>query len=69
MFGSVAREKETPESDVDFLVDLDPDRTLLDLIGFQQEAEDLLGFGVDVAVPHMMKDKVRTRAMRDARPI
>src|SRR5882672_10345569 len=54
VFGSVAREKETPESDVDFLVDLDPDRTLLDLIGFQQEAEDLLGFGVDVAVPHMM---------------
>lgn len=69
VFGSVARGEETPESDVDFLVDLDPDRTLLDLIGFQQEAEEILGIGVDVAVLRMMKERVRARAMRDARPI
>jgi len=69
VFGSVARGEETRESDVDLLVDLDPDRTLLDVIGFQQEAEDILGSGVDVAVPRMMKRRVRERAMRDARPI
>lgn len=69
VFGSVARGQETPESDVDFLVDLDPERTLLDLIGFQQEAEDILGIGVDVAVPRMMKELVRARAKREARPI
>ncbi len=69
VFGSVARGETTPESDVDFLVDLDPERTLLDVIGFQQEAEDILGVGVDVAVPRMMKARVRARAMRDARPI
>ena len=69
VFGSVARGEETPESDVDFLVDLDPERTLLDVIGFQQEAEDILGTGVDVAVPRMMKGRVRARAMREARAI
>jgi hypothetical protein len=69
VFGSVARGDETPESDVDFLVDLDPRRTLLDLIGFQQEAEDILGVGVDVAAPRMMKKRVRARAIREARPV
>ena len=33
IFGSVARGDSSPSSDVDFLVDLDPDRTLLDLGG------------------------------------
>ena len=69
VFGSVARGEETRESDVDLLVDLDPERTLLDVIGFQQEAEDILGMGVDVAVPRMMKHRMRERAMRDARTI
>jgi predicted nucleotidyltransferase/DNA-binding XRE family transcriptional regulator len=69
VFGSVARGDETPESDVDFLVDLEPGRTLLDLIGFQQDAADILGMGVDVATPRMMKERVRARAMRDARPV
>src|SRR5439155_5626714 len=69
VFGSVARGDETPESDVDFLVELEPGRTLLDLIGFQQEAEEILGVGVDVAAPRMMKERVRARAMREARPV
>jgi predicted nucleotidyltransferase/DNA-binding XRE family transcriptional regulator len=69
VFGSVARGEDTPESDVDFLVDLDPERTLLDVIGFQQEAEDILSTAVDVAVPRMMKARVRARAMREARAI
>src|SRR5439155_26348772 len=69
VFGSVARGDETPESDVDLLVEVDPGRTLLDLIGFQQEAEDILGVGVDVASPRMMKERVRARAMREARPV
>jgi len=33
IFGSVARGDSSPSSDVDFLVDLDPDRTLMDLGG------------------------------------
>ena len=69
VFGSVARGDATAESDVDFLVDLDPGRTLLDLIGFQQDAEDILGVSVDVAAPRLMKERVRARAIREARPV
>ncbi|MEK6227488.1 MAG: nucleotidyltransferase family protein [Chloroflexota bacterium] len=69
VFGSVARGDETPESDIDLLVELDPRRTLLDVTGFQQEAEDILGVGVHVAVPRMIKGRVRARAFREARPV
>ncbi|GEN36839.1 nucleotidyltransferase family protein [Aneurinibacillus danicus] len=48
VFGSVARREETPNSDIDLLVSINPDRSLLDLIGFKQELEDFLGRSVDV---------------------
>lgn len=67
VFGSVARGEQTGDSDVDLLVDLEPGRTLIDLIGFQQEAEDILGVRVDAAAPRFMKGRVRARAIRDAR--
>src|SRR3954447_16092017 len=43
IFGSVARGDATEESDVDFLVRLDPDRSLLDLGGLLMDLRDLLG--------------------------
>ena len=51
------------------VVELDPGRTLLDLIGFKQEAEEILGVDVEVAAPRLMKDRVRARAMREARAL
>lgn len=69
VFGSAARGDETAESDIDLLVDLDSDRTLLDLVGFQQEAETILGARVDAAAPRFMKERVRARAVRQARPV
>ena len=67
VFGSVARGEETDRSDIDLLVDLEPERTLVDLIGFQQEAEDILGVEVDAVAPRFMKRGVRAGAIRDAR--
>ena len=69
LFGSVARGDATPASDIDLLVDLDPGSTLIDLIGFRQDAERILGQPVDVATPSLMKPRVRQRALRDARPL
>ena len=37
MFGSTVRDDNTPESDVDFLIDVSPEQTLLDLIAFTRE--------------------------------
>jgi predicted nucleotidyltransferase/DNA-binding XRE family transcriptional regulator len=69
VFGSVARGEATDESDVDLLVDLEPGRTLVDLIGFQQEAEKILGVEVDAVAQRFLKRRVRAQATRDARPL
>jgi len=48
VFGSVARGRARPDSDLDLLVQLDAGRSLLDLIAIKQDLEDLLGYKVDV---------------------
>ena len=48
LFGSVVRGTAKEGSDVEMLVRFDSGRTLLDLVGFQQEVGELLGARVDV---------------------
>ena len=48
VFGSHVEGTATGESDLDLLVDLEPQRDLLDLVAFKQDLEDLLRCKVDV---------------------
>jgi len=48
VFGSYARGEETPESDLDLLVELGAGRTYLDLGGLQFELEQRLSRKVDI---------------------
>jgi len=48
VFGSLARGEGDGDSDVDFLVDMEEGRSLLDRIALWQHLEDLLGCKVDV---------------------
>jgi hypothetical protein len=48
IFGSVLRGDAGPASDVDFLVDFEPDASVLDQVGLVRDLEDLLGVGVEV---------------------
>ncbi len=48
IFGSLARGESRKDSDVDFLVELEPGRTLLDIVAIKQDLEDLLQRRVDV---------------------
>ena len=66
VFGSVATGEETPESDVDFLVTLDPGRTLLDLARLEVGLEAVLGRPVDVVTEAGLREPVRSDALRDA---
>ena len=50
-------------------MDLEPGRTLLDLVGLRREAGELLGVEVDVATPEMLREPVRAEAERDAVPV
>jgi uncharacterized protein len=69
VFGSVARGEDDPESDVDFLVELEPGRSLLDLGGMQMELESLLGCRVDVVTVGGLKARMRERVLREAMPV
>ncbi len=66
VFGSTARGDNSPASDVDLLVDLDPDRTLMDLGGLLIELQEMLHVPVDVATERMLRPKVRDQALREA---
>jgi len=48
LFGSIVRGEQGTESDVDLLVHLDEDRSLLDHVALIQDLGDLLGCKVDV---------------------
>lgn len=48
LFGSVARGDETPNSDLDFLVDFDTGASLFDLVRIEMALTELLGCDVDV---------------------
>jgi hypothetical protein len=69
VFGSVARGDSTADSDIDFLVDLDADRSLLDLGGLQYELEVLLDCPVDVVTQRGLKLHMRDRVLREAGPV
>lgn len=69
VFGSVARGEATATSDIDFLVELEPGRSLLDLGGLQFELEQLLGCHVDLVTERGLKERIRARVLREAVPV
>jgi uncharacterized protein len=66
VFGSVARGEATETSDIDFLVDLDEGRSLLDLGGLLMDLRELLGHDVDVATEAGLRSRVGSRVLADA---
>jgi len=66
IFGSAARGDFGPDSDVDFLVDLEPSRSLLDLGGLLMDLRELLGRDVDVVTEPGLHWYIRDRILREA---
>ncbi len=48
IFGSYARDEAKPESDVDILVEFSERKSLLDLVGIEQELSETLGVKADL---------------------
>jgi hypothetical protein len=69
IFGSVVRGEDRPDSDVDFLVELEAERSLLDRVALIQDLEDLLGRKVDVATVKGLRDVWRDRILKEAVPL
>jgi len=69
VFGSRASGRAAATSDLDLLVDLKPERDLLDLVEFKLEIERLLGREVDVVTEGALSPYLRARILRQARPL
>jgi predicted nucleotidyltransferase len=69
VFGSVVRGEDTPQSDVDLLVDLDKGRTLLDMGGALIKLQELLGRKVDIVTERGLHWYLRDKILKEARPL
>ena len=69
VFGSVARGEATENSDLDLLVEFEPDRTLLDHSHLVLDLEDALGCKVDVVTPQSLHWYIRDRVLIEAVPL
>ncbi len=69
VFGSVARGDADEQSDVDFLVEFDLDRSLLDHAALLLELQELLGCPVDVVNERGLTPRLRNRALAEATPL
>lgn len=69
VFGSMARGEAGEESDIDFLVEFEKGRSLLDLAGLRSDLRQLLEREVDVATPNSLHPRLRDRILRDLVPL
>ncbi|MDD2904395.1 MAG: nucleotidyltransferase family protein [Syntrophales bacterium] len=66
VFGSVAKGEETEASDLDLLVEMEPERSLLDMVAIKQDLEDLLGCRVHVVTEATVSPYLREKVLQEA---
>ena len=69
VFGSVARGEAKTDSDVDFLVDMEDDRSLFDVGGLLYDLQNLLHRDVDVVTENGLHWYVKDKIIREAKPV
>ena len=66
LFGSVARDEASEQSDVDVLVDFDETPSLFGFLRLQGYLQDLLGAKVDLITETGLKERARPYVEKDA---
>ena len=71
VFGSALRDELTPESDIDLLVQYEPDAriSLFDMGGHLMDLQDIVGRKVDLVTPRGLCPYIRDEVLDDARQI
>ena len=69
VFGSAARGEAGPESDLDFLVNVGPQRTPFFPGGLLADLEELLGCKVDIVTEKGLHWYIRERVLQEAVPL
>lgn len=65
VFGSFAPGESGKDSDIDLLVEIRSDISLLDFVGIKQELEEALGRKVDLVEYNVIKPRIRARVLRE----
>jgi len=66
LFGSVARDEASVDSDVDLLVEFSKPVGLFQFIELQQRLEELLDSKVDLGTPRSLKPRIKDQVLREA---
>ena len=66
VFGSAVRAEDTSDSDIDFLIDMEESRSLLDLVGLKQDLEAMLNRPADVLTEKGISPYLRERILSEA---
>lgn len=66
IFGSVAKGNADINSDIDFLVDMEPERSLFDLGGLQMDLQRILDCKVDVITKNGLRSRIRDQVLNEA---
>ncbi|MFP4007120.1 MAG: nucleotidyltransferase family protein [Spirulinaceae cyanobacterium] len=66
LFGSVARNEATSNSDVDFLVEFNRPVGLFTLLGLKSFLEEVLGCSVDIGTPDSLRPHLRDTVLKEA---
>jgi len=69
IFGSVVRGDERDDSDIDFLVDMEPGRSIFDLGGLAVDLEDIFQRRVDVVTEKGLHWYLRAVIVSEAEPV
>jgi len=69
IFGSVARGDATPDSDIDFLIEVTGPTTPWFPGGLVAELEELLGRRVDVVEADAVRESLREQILQEAEPL
>jgi hypothetical protein len=69
LFGSVVKDQERPDSDIDVLVHIDKDISLLDFVGLKLELEQILKTDVDVVEYDTIKPLLRETILKEQQVI
>ncbi|MEN4006853.1 MAG: nucleotidyltransferase family protein [Methanobacteriaceae archaeon] len=65
LFGSYVRGEMREDSDIDILVEIEKDISLLDFVGLKLEIEEMLGRKVDLVEYNTIKPLLRERILKE----
>ncbi len=69
IFGSYLHGTQKDDSDIDLLIDLEPGRSLFDLVALKRDLNNEIGRNVDVVTEGALSPYIKADVLREAKPL